>query len=162
MLCHPSMCVLYLLVSHETNLIEADLSLTIPIYLNQTTYQCFRSHFCCFAWKISTYPIGQSSAKPFGYRWIMLSASFPKGWLMTGVRITNEHAGILVKVTWKYGYFLLIEVKSSILFSQTASHLHIEIHIQNNLCGDGKAVKHSLLSCLPYWKVNDHLKTNGH
>ena len=26
-------------------------------------------------------------------------------------------------------------------FSQTASHLHIKIHIQNNVCRDGKAEK---------------------
>ena len=34
------------------------------------------------------------------------------------------------------------QVKSSILFSQTASHLHIKKHIQNNVCRDGKAEKH--------------------
>ena len=42
------------------------------------------------------------------------------------------------------------QVKSSILFSQTASHLHIKVHIQNNVCRDGKAEKHSLSSCLPW------------
>ena len=47
------------------------------------------------------------------------------------------------------------QVKSSILFSQTASHLHIKIHIQNNVCRDGKAEKHSLSSCLPWYKIQN-------
>ena len=33
------------------------------------------------------------------------------------------------------------QVKSSILFSQTASHLHIKIHIQNNVGRDGIAYR---------------------
>ena len=44
------------------------------------------------------------------------------------------------------------QVKSSILFSQTESHLHTKIHIQNNVCRDGKAEKHSL--CNPYKPCN--------
>ena len=47
-------------------------------------------------------------------------------------------------IIWK----LSSQVKSSILFSQTASHLHIKVHIQNNVFRDGKAEKHSLSSCL--------------
>ena len=48
------------------------------------------------------------------------------------------------------------QVKSSILFSQTASHLHIKIHIQNNVCRDDKAEKHSLSSCLPWYKIKKY------
>ena len=43
----------------------------------------------------------------------------------------------------------LSQIKSSILFSQTASHLHIKIRIKNNVCVEGKTEKHSLSSCLP-------------
>ena len=49
-----------------------------------------------------------------------------------------------------------------IYFSQTASHLHMKIHIQLYVCRDGKAEKHSWSSCLPFchFACKSHIKCN--
>ena len=79
----------------------------------------------------------------------------PLLWNLTRLKTIQQFKLPISRLRGSWDITISSQVKSSILFSQTASHLHIKIHIQNNVCRDGKAEKHSLSSCLPWYKIQN-------